>query len=236
MPRTFTLSELVSRLEKMCDIESDSHFSTAEKQEIIASAAAETWDCMLRSGMGEKKVQLVTFNTTAGTSDYDLTSATYVPNQDFYKVSQVYVDEGNGQYRPLDRINQAEVLTFRAPPTVVPIRLHYIPCAPTFKVAGVFSGSATFDGISGWEEHTLNTAACTVKAKREEDGRFFYQRKKELEDRIAFMGRTDHSGPSRVIRRRYRNVDPFSIYRNQCNAYIIRGDKLTLLYHYGYTP
>lgn len=234
--RTFTLAELRSRLEKLTDTENDTHLSTTEKNEIIASAAAETYDKILSAGLGEKYVRSVTFNTIAGTQEYDLTSATYVPLQDFYKVHQLYVDEGNSQFRPVSRINSAEVMTFRPPTTVVAMKLFYIPCAPTFKVAGVFSDAATFDGVSGWEEHLLQTAAIAVKAKKEDDAGPYIRRKAELEQRIAFMGRTDHSEPTRVVRRRYRTNDPFSLYRGNVNAWLIRGDKLNLLYHWGYVP
>lgn len=234
MARSWTLAQLRGRLEKLTDTENDTHLSATEKNDYISAAAAETWDKIV-SACPDQYVTTQTFSTVAGQLTYDLASV--VTAGDFYRVHSLYVDEGNDQYRPIERINAAEVQTFRPPAQVVSMRLYYIPCASTFKTAGSYSDAATFDGINGWEEHTLYTAALAIKGKREEDSGLFHRRKQELEKRIEGMGHADWSCPGRVVRRyRVANRDPFWVYQNNINAWLFRNGKLELMYLHGYIP
>lgn len=236
MARTLTLDEMVGRLEDITDTKNDTHLSLTEKRDIITSAAAETWDCIIASGTSDKYVKNCSFNTVSGQLEYNLQSSGIVPDTDFYKVHQLYVDEGSGQRRSIMRINPAEVLSFRPVQGTVPMILYYIPTAPTFKTSGQYVGASTFDGISGWEEHTLQTAATTVAKKKNDDWRPFAQRKQELEERIAHMGNVNWGEPTRVVRRRSRSQDPWALWRQTVNAWNIRGDKLELYYLHGYVP
>lgn len=234
MPRSWTLAQLRGRLEKLTDTENDTHLSATEKNDIIAAAAAETWDRLI-SACPDQYVTTQTFNTVAGQLEYNLASVVTAGN--FYKVHSLYVDEGNNQYRPVERINPAEVQSFRPPTQVVAMRLYYIPCASTFKTSGSYDDTLTFDGINGFEEHTLYTAALAIKVKREEDASVYYRRKQELEQRIARMGDADWSGPAHVVRRRRRHsADPFWVYKNNINAWLYRNGKLELMYNHGYVP
>lgn len=236
MARSLKLKELVKRLENLTGIENDESFTETEKRDIIASAAAETIDHMITSGLSEQTLKTSTFSTVAGTTEYDLDSASYVADQDFYKVSKVFVDEGNGQLRPIERINLGDVQTYRAPQSAVSIKLYYIPFATKFKDAyGQYNDESEFDGINGWEEHTLMTAAISVKRKKEDDYRPFAQRKQELEERMAFLGNTDFSGPARVVRRRGRQFHYFP-YQQQISAWAIRNKQLCLYYAYPWVP
>ncbi len=228
--RTFTLAELTTRLEQLTDTEGDAHLGTNEKYAILSSAAAETWDLIIAAGLAEKYVKSQTFNTVAGTTEYVF--QTICTSGDFYKVSRLYVVESTYYLRPLQRVSPSEIMEFRAPISVVPMKLYYIPYSP--KLA---SASDTFDGINGWEEHTLMTAACAIKMKKEDSYSVFYQRKKELEARIMAAGMTDFGEPARVVRKRSRGryMDPFQNYSTQMNAYCVRGDKLELFYSPGIT-
>jgi hypothetical protein len=53
----------------------------------------------------------------------------------------------------------------------VSVKLYYIPKPPTFKDTQMVPGMthASFDGINGWEEHSVVTAAMYLKAKKEDD-------------------------------------------------------------------
>lgn len=236
MSRTVTLGDFRTRLRQACEIETDTHLTDTELNDIIALAYAETRDIMIASGLSERFVKNCSFNTVSGTLEYDLHSASIVPDQDFYKIHQLYVNEGNGQLRPLPRIEPTDVQTFRPPASVVAMKLYYIAAMPTLKVAGVFSDAATLDGVSGWEEHTLCVAAIRVKAKREESSAVFSSRKTELEGRIAIMGNTDWSQPARVQRRRNKLNRTWYPYNNQITAYALRADKLELYYSYPWVP
>lgn len=226
MPRTFTLAQLKTRLDEMTDTENDTHLSANEKYAIIASACAETWDKLISSGLGEQYVTSVSFSSVAGQQEYAL--GTIVSAGDFYKVASIAVTESTGRNRVLPKLNPAEVYAYQPPQGAYTLKLHYIPCAPTFKTAGNFNTALTFDGISGWEEHALNVAAITVKNKREEDPSVFMRRKAELEERIQAMANTDWSEPPRVTRRHGRNR--VSIYSSSSPivGWMPRGSKIEL--------
>lgn len=225
MARSFTRAQLRTRLEQLTDTENDPHLSTAEKDSIINSAIAETWDVICGSGLGENFVKKVSFNTVSGQTEYDF--ATIVPAGDFYRIYTVYADEGNSQYRALTRIGPAEILNYRAPTMAVPMVLSYIPCAPIIS-----SDSTSFDGINGWEEHTLMTAAIAVKMKKQDSYQPYAQRKAELEKRMREMGDVDFGQVQRVQRRRKPTGSLYYPYFSQVNTYVVRGGKLELYYAY----
>lgn len=224
--RTSTIDALISRAQKLTDTENDQHISSAEWFEIMNSAIAETWDVMIDCGLAEKFVKSASFSSVANQREYSL--FTIAP--DFYRIHQVYVDEGNNMLRPLLRIAPAEMFSFVPPPTVVPLKLYYIPYSP------VLTTGQTFDGINGWEEHTLMTACCAPKMKKEDSWMLFSQRKRELEERMHKLGNVDLGEAPRVVRKSGRKSDPWFMYRSNVTCYCARGDKLELLYDFGYLP
>lgn len=229
MARTITRAELRTRLEVLTDTENDAHIGTTEKNEAINSALAETWDLIISSGLSEKGVKSVAFNTVANQLEYPI--ATYVTAGDFYKISQLYVNEGNGRLRPLERINPAEIECMVAPTTAQAMKLYYIPYSPEW---GSGDDALYFDGINGWEEHTLMVAACAIKLKKDDSWAQYNQRKEELAARIRAMGNTDFSGPVRVVRRYKRQQDPFNMVNSTIRAYGLRGANIELYSHSGY--
>lgn len=240
MAASVTLDEMVSRLESATDTANDTFFSTTEKRDFIRVAVAETWDKIVSAGLSDKGVKSVNFTATSGTLEYPV--ATVCPDGDFYKVSALYVVENasSGLNRPIERINPAEVYGYRPPQGSVSMKLYYIPTAPTFKVAGVYDGAATFDGINGWEEHSIATAAMAMMKKKDDDWQKHASRKAELEQRIAQMASSDYSGPSRVVRRRRgygRFREPFwAGLGSGVTGWNIRGDKLELYSYVGVLP
>jgi hypothetical protein len=226
--RQFTIDALITRMEQLCDIENDSHFSSAEKFSIMNSAIAETWDLICDSGLAEKYVKKANFSSVAGTLEY--TFASVCTDGDFYRMHRLYVVENTDQLRPLQKVNPSEIQSFRPPQSAVSLRLYYIPYSP------VLTTGQYFDGINGWEEHTLMTACCAVKMKKEDDYNLFYRRKKELEARIKSMSNVDLGEPIRVSRKRRNRNDRYGALYNPINAYGVRGDKIELYYYSGYMP
>lgn len=229
--REFTLGELRNRLEKLTDTVGDRHLDEDEKNEIIASAAAETWDKIINAGLAEQFVKKVSFTSVGNQVEYPIEGETdgIITNGDFYKVAGLVVDEGNNYFRPIERINPSEVTGLTAPSQVVNLVLYYIPRCTDFEDEnGSFDDDETFDGINGWEEHTLMTAAIAVCLKKDKDDRQFYNRKQDLEKRIAAMANTDWSGPSRVVKRWRKRRDPWMPFTNGLTCYAIRGGKLEL--------
>lgn len=229
--RDVTLYDLRQRLEQVTDKQNSRHFSQSEKNQLIATAAAETWDLIVNAGLAEQFVKKVRFTAVQGQLEYTIDADDgIIVDDDFYKISALYVDEGNGHLRPIDRVNPAEITYFQPPTANAPMVLYYIKSAPTFRDEDEnFDDEAVFDGINGWEEHTVLTAALSMKIKGQEDYQQIYRRKTEMENRIKSMANTDWSGPSRVVRRWRRNRwDPYLPFILNVTAWGLRGGKLEL--------
>lgn len=220
--RTQTIDQMIASGDNLCDTQNDAHLSTADKFELMNRCIAETWDKIIEVGQGDKYVKVASFNTVSGTRDYDL----FTVASDFYKVSQVVVME-NTQERPLRRVNYAEMRPYTPPQGAVPIKLYYIPYSP------ILTTGQTFDGINGWEEYAILLYCIAVKMKKDDSYRQFADRLRMVEGRLQKMGDTDFAEPSRVVRKRYRRVDPWLLYSNFINAYTVRGNNLSLLYDAG---
>ena len=239
--RNWTLPELDERLRSLLNIQNDRHVDRDERYAFLVSAVQEAWDLIVKSGLAEQYVKKVSFNTVANQMEYEIEpedGTGLIDDGDFYKVSAIYVDEGNGHLRSIERINPAEILYHQAPQAVVPMWLYYIPAAPTFKDENEdWDEEETFDGINGWEELVLQTAALNICQKKGDDYNQYYRRKKDLEQRIATMGNTDWSGPTRVVRRARRRVADrlFFPFSSNVTAWGIRGGKLEL-YGNTYSP
>ncbi len=152
-----------------------------------ADIASATLDTMLRDAVH------VSFNSVVDQQEYPIVS---LPAPRFYQVSRLYVTDTEGALRPIPRVNPSEAYCLRAPKTVTTMKLYYFPCAPTFS-----AGSETFDGINGWEEHTIQTAAIFIKAKKEDDTGQYRARKREIEERMKTMANRNRDEPPRVVRR-----------------------------------
>ena len=115
---------------------------------------------------------------------------------DFYKVKTLYVNDGNGLYRPVDRISASEQYGLKAPQSAISMKLNYLPCAPVFT-----TGAETFDGINGWEEHAIQLAAVEIKKKKEDDAGQYKSSAREIEENMKTYANRNADGPPRVIRR-----------------------------------
>jgi hypothetical protein len=227
--RTIALKDLRRRLQEMTSTQNDEDFSVTELNDAIVSAAAETTDHIITSGLSEQT--LLAHDMTASTPDVDLSASL-----NFYKIAKVYVNE-SGQLRPVERINLQDIYPYRPISQPVSIRILYIPFMSTMKNAdGSYDDEATFDGINGWEEHTLHTAALQVKGKKEDDATWHRQRKAELEDRMKFLGNTDFSGPARVVRKRGARREYALPYNSQLSAWTIRNKTISFWYNYPWVP
>jgi hypothetical protein len=222
---------MMTRLEELADIQNDTHLKTPEKWRILSAAIAATWDKIISSGLGTNYLKTVTFNAVGNQRDYNF--STIFPDGDFYKISDVWVDEGNGQRRPISRVHPSMIQSYRAPVANVPMIVRYIPCAPVWTG----TGDVNFDGINGWEEHALNLAAIAVKKKKEDDTGPYRATVRELEARMDTMNNVNAQDPPRVVRKR-RTVfeDRYYPWRNNVGGWdIVEGTNgyLSVLYRYG---
>lgn len=187
-----------------------------------------TWSLLALSSPPDHMVADVQFNTTPGTIQYDITSAGIVPNQDFWKVKQVYVVESSqGELRPLQPINENNRLWFRAPQVACTVQLAYIKQCPK-----VTSYSQLIDGINGWEDHLIALCCQDVKMKFEEDAAPYVKREQQLAEEIKKLANRDAGFAESIVRRRHH--DPYFLYRNNLDGYRLRGNYLELYYRSGY--
>lgn len=229
MARTVLASELLTRMRTGVDALGDTHVSDAEGYLALTSAVSDTWDALLSSGIGTEGVKSVAFNTVIGQLEYPL--ATLVP--DFFQLRTLYVVDADTRQRPVKRLNPSEEYIMKAPTAVTAMKLYYFPCAPVFS-----TGAEAFDGINGWEEHTVQVACMTIKAKKMDDTGPFRARKRELEERMKTMANRLRDEAPRVVRRaikglygslRARGRDGYSIpYQTGVRGYDLRGANLEL--------
>lgn len=233
MSRNVLASEMLQRLREATGTENDTHVTNAELYRALSSGVADTWEALYANGMGTENVRSHTFTGApwmpGSEGELNLDSAT-----DFFRLKGVFVVVAGQPGRPIDRINPAEVYPRqRVTDLGLGITIKYEPCAPVFT-----TGLETFNGINGWEEHTIQCAAIHIKAKKEDDTGPFRARKRELEERIASMSNRLQDEPPRVTRRHrmyYKNQSmplrgyPSPYYfNNEAMVYDVEGVTLKL--------
>lgn len=221
MARITTLGSLITRIDELADITNNTSVSRSTKVNAINSALSWLWDKLVESAPPHYYLKKVALTTTPGQLEYDLD--TIFPDGDFYKLSAVYVNEQNGVLRPLQPIQDTEVMPYRAPQAAVPLQLQYIPCAPV-----LVDDEDELDTINGWDELILMRAIMDIKAKREEDNGPYFRKAKELEERIYKMAYRDSGAPQRVTRRRNAPRDIFWWTADNVNGYMLKAGNLEL--------
>jgi hypothetical protein len=213
-------SELLTRLREAVGAENDTHVTNPELYRALTSGVQDTWDTLLSMGIGTEGVKKVNFTCIAGQQDYPKTTIA----ADFYQVSRLLIVNPDGTAEPISRINPSEQYNMKAPTQGASMRLYYFPTAPVFT-----TGAETFDGINGWEEHAIQTAAIYIKAKKEDDTGQFRARKREIEARMAVMANRLRDEPPRIVRRVRPYRRGFLIpYTPTVRGYDLRGANIEL--------
>jgi hypothetical protein len=239
-------STLLQRLRESVGAENDTHVTDAELYRALTSGVADTWDTILSNGIGTEGVKSTFLNSVIGQQEYAILGNNWRASQaaplasaldDFYQVSRILVVEGD-RLRPIERVNPSEQYTLSAPKEAAVIKMYYFPVAPTFT-----TGLESFDGINGWEEHTIMSAAIYIKAKKEDDTGQFRAKKREVEERMKKMANRLRDAPPRIVRRAspvhgygYHGYGPSGYLRGyhtpytaSVRAYDLRGANLELL-------
>lgn len=225
-------SALLQRLREATNTEGDAHVTDAELYRALTTAVADTWDKILSFGIGTEGVKWANFTAVSGQQEYSRTATIWAINgaaatalTDFYQVSRMLVVDPEGRHRPISRINPSEQYMTKAPTQTATVRLYYFPVAPTFTTAG----TETFDGINGWEEHSVMGAAIKVKAKKEDDTGQFRASKREIEERMAVMANRLRDEPPRIVRRANPHRRGYGLpYEPGVRGYDLRGGNFEL--------
>jgi hypothetical protein len=228
---------MLARTREATDTENDTHLSDAEIYKHLTSSVADTWDKIQMHGLGGEAVKWATFSTVANQQEYSLSASIWAIQgaaatalTDFYQVKTLYVSEGNGQFRPISRVTPSEEHGMRAPLGVYSMKLYYVPCAPVFT-----TGAESFDGINGWEEHTIMGAAIRIKAKKEDDTGPYRAAMREVEERMKKMANRNQDEAPRIIKRARatRASLIYAPYSSNVTGWDIRGNNIELFYNYG---
>jgi hypothetical protein len=204
MARTVTRSTLRDRIRQRTDTVNSTFVSDAELNAWIDDALAEYRDAVVASFGEDYYTTSTTFTTTAGNQSYAL--GTVAPT--FYKLSAVYVRDGNfrcptlkatlrdlledtrdggwsfsrGYSNVTYRIIGDNISFAPIPAGVHTVELWFMPAAPTLA-----NDSATMDGIDGWDEFVVAVVAVRVAIKEESDPSGHMDARSRAETRIRSM-------------------------------------------------
>jgi hypothetical protein len=194
-----------------------------ELDEYINSAISNLYD-MLVAARGDQYYSIYgTVPTVSGDATYlwtDFTTFTALGDaSDFYRLVALQIQEGT-EVEPLDSfepqeearlserslqgsftfrdirytLNQNQLYLVPTPNAVWTIHMDYIPIAPTLA-----SPSSSFDGINGWEEWVILTAAIRCGAKDKDDISALVAERAIIDNRIQRLaGQRDLANPGRV--------------------------------------
>lgn len=191
MARNVTLSDMRTRVRQRADAEADPHVTDSEITGLINNARTAFYDLLIGSAPPDYFRTSSTFSTANGTVAYNLPS-------DFYKLRQLYVIDATGIYRPLEQVDEVARYSYRAPNAVCSMRLDYVPVPTDLSADG-----DTLDGINGWDEFVVLTAAIDIKNKKEDDASALIRKRAELQQRIESMAPRDEGSPRHIIRRNH---------------------------------
>lgn len=191
MARNVTLLDLRTRVRQRADAENDPHVTDTEIDGLINNANTAFYDDLISSAPPDYFRTSYTFSTANGTVAYALPA-------DFYKLRQLYVIDQTGIFRPLEQVDEVARHSYRAPNSVCSMRLDYIP-VPT----GLVNNTDEMDGINGWDEFIVLTAAIDIKNKKEDDASALIRKRNEVQERMRKMAPRDEGAPRHVIRRNY---------------------------------
>jgi hypothetical protein len=192
--------------------------ATTECNDLINEGFAEVWDILVDASPPDYYSSETTVTTASGTTAYALPA-------DFYKLRAVFVDEGNGEYRPISESNEQERQYYRAPSGIYSVVVRYIAGAPQL---GSGDDAVTFDGVNGWEELCVLSAAIKLLDKEGTNASALMMAKARIEQRIQKMAGRNHGEPPRVIRRSLRYRDTFRAWANTVDTYHLRGSNIEL--------
>lgn len=191
MARTVTLLDLRTRVRQRADAENDPHVTDTEIDGLINNAHTAFYDLLIGSAPPDYFRTSYSFSTASGTVAYNLPS-------DFYKLRQLYVIDQTGIYRPLEQVDEVARYSYRAPNATCSMRLDYVP-VPT----DLADDTDELDGINGWDEFIVLTAAIDIKNKKEDDASALIRKRNEVQARMEKMAPRDEGSPRHVIRRNH---------------------------------
>lgn len=221
MARNVTRATLLTRVRRYADMENGTLLTDAEIEDMINEALCDLYDILIEAAPPDYYASQTTLTTSSGTTAYSLPS-------DFYKIRSVWVDEGNGEYRPLGDVPDARRQFYRAPAGAYSVLLNYIPTCSTLASSG-----STFDGVNGWDKLVTLQAAIQCKNKEESDPSVLAGMYVETKQRIISMANRDPSECPRVKRSSLRNADSIRAFQNTIDGYHLRAGNLELVRYAG---
>jgi hypothetical protein len=215
MARPVSLLQLRTRLEQRADIQNDQSVSLEEKNDLINEAITDLTDELVSSAPPDYFLTTATITTAADVLEYN------VPD-DFYKARSVQLDVGNQRRRGLSTMQPDMRIVLGPPDGEYTVYLEYIPTLPV-----LVDDADTIDGVNGWEELVVLTAALKVYAKKRLDPSFLIQQEQAARARVQKMAYRDAGAPVRIKRASMRDA-VFPGWTQSLTHYRMRGDLIEL--------
>lgn len=210
MARTFTLAELIADVRARTDLQHDTGFVSDDELTRYLNQSIAEWYELVVSARGEQYFQKCATLTVSPCGTATLPA-------DFYKLVGVDIEHGGRwiSLRPLPLAERTRYMNDRsaaypsryqvmagrklallpAPRRQMQCTVLYLPTAPALSLD---SPSATFDGVSGWEEYAVVDACIKVLQKGDRDVRVLLAQKADMRRRIEEMAQDRHAEPSRI--------------------------------------
>lgn len=218
-----TLAEMIQSVRSRANIENQYAFiSDSEITGYLNYCLAELYERLCMAG-GQEFFRKTASQTTNNTDDtyplpgdfFRLTSVDAVFATNIYITCQPFMEEERNRYRwyPGWQYNRPvyyrmlgnKIRFIPTPSGTFTVNINYYPIYKKLKgtydasTGAITEGSASFDGVNGWEEEAIWRAVVYCKQKGEEDASFAQARVEEIAQRIAAMAATrDATGPERV--------------------------------------
>lgn len=193
MARTYTRSQMRTRIRALVDHENDTFPADAVYNDWIDVAYARLWALLVESGLGYFAETTESWVTTGSTgvhavpADFGWLLALEYSDTDGWRELE-RLDERNlaaytttnATYPAGFRMNGANVVLMPTPASGQTYRIRYLAAPSKFT-----NDADTIDGVAGWEDYIAQDVAAKVRQREEADPRPFLQERAAIEARIA---------------------------------------------------
>ena len=213
---SITLLQLRTQSRQRADMENSTFVTDSELNSFINSSIAELHDILVQSYGSGYFVKDVEFNLVSGQQSYDLTSASIITDQDFYKLQGIDIKiDSQVDWASLDPFNFNERNRFNGSGVwnrlgvpklryrLVGNNLRFIPVPSSADLARIWyspvsaklvNDSDEYDDFNQYSEYAIVDAAIKMLQKEESSTTVFERQKKDLKTRIEEASQNRDAG------------------------------------------
>lgn len=223
-----TFAQLKQAARERADMTESNFVTDSELGTYINASIAELHDILVETYEHDYYIKEQTFNTTAQTASYDL--STIITDNDFYKMRGVDLKLNGDKYFSIQPFNFNERNKFQdfgawsylgraniryrlvgsnlnftpVPDSAVEVRLWYVPLATK-----LVNDADELNDLNQYSEYVIVDAAIKMLNKEESDVRVLLAQKEELKRRIESAAKNRDAGSSDSIQDIYTENDEY---------------------------